>query len=224
MITFNVLHRVFFIKAQSYGTAFTLDKEGKQYLVTARHVFGDDKTRSAIEILYKEKWETLSVKIIELGVGDADIAVLVPSIRLSPALALDASLDGISLGQDVFFAGFPLKMWSDGGEVMRGRPLAFIKKGTLSALERRDGVHTIWVDAINNEGFSGGPLLFRTGTSDAFKIAGVVNKFRTSYENVFDREGNRTDSYVEYNAGFLGAVDIKHVTDIIEKRPCGLPI
>jgi S1-C subfamily serine protease len=178
MITFNVLHRVFFIKAQLYGTAFTLDKEGKQYLVTARHVFGDDKTRSAIEILYKEKWETLSVKIIELGVGDADIAVLVPSIKLSPALAL----------------------------------------------ERRDGVHTIWVDAINNEGFSGGPLLFRTGTSDAFKIAGVVNKFRTSYENVFDREGNRTDSYVEYNAGFLGAVDIKHVTDIIEKSPCGLPI
>ena len=79
-------------------------------------------------------------------------------------------------------------MWSDGGEVMRGRPLAFIKKGTLSALERRDGVQTIWVDAINNEGFSGGPLVFRTSTSDAFKIAGVVNKFRTSHENVFDSE------------------------------------
>ena len=54
MITVNVLHRVFFIKAQSYGTAFTLDKEGKQYLVTARHVFVDDKTRSAIEIFYKK--------------------------------------------------------------------------------------------------------------------------------------------------------------------------
>ena len=86
-----------------------LDKEGKQYLVTARHVFGDDKTRSSIEVFYKEKWATLSIKIIELGVGDVDIAVLVPSIRLSPALALDANLDGISLGQDVFSRGFSLQ-------------------------------------------------------------------------------------------------------------------
>ena len=82
-------------------------------------------------------------------------------------------------------------MWSDGGEVMRGRPLAFIKKGTLLSLDLRDGVQTIWVDAINNEGSPGGPLVFRTGVPNEFKIAGVVSKFRTSHENVFDREGNQ---------------------------------
>ncbi len=37
----NILHRVFFIKAEKYGTAFTIDADGLSYLVTAKHLFDE---------------------------------------------------------------------------------------------------------------------------------------------------------------------------------------
>lgn len=49
----NVIYRTFFIKGSLYGTAFTIDHEGEEYLVTAKHLLDtvtDTPTILSIEI------------------------------------------------------------------------------------------------------------------------------------------------------------------------------
>ncbi|KKL64453.1 hypothetical protein LCGC14_2164910, partial [marine sediment metagenome] len=39
MVTANVIHRVFRLKVgQQAGTAFAMEEDGKEYLITARHI------------------------------------------------------------------------------------------------------------------------------------------------------------------------------------------
>lgn len=54
--TNNILFRVLFIKVgNSYGTAFTIERSGKQYLVTARHMVKNLPPKDAtIEITFRD--------------------------------------------------------------------------------------------------------------------------------------------------------------------------
>ena len=116
-------------------------------------------------------------------------------------------------------------MWSNGGELMYGRPLPFVKKGTLSAgWDPEDDVKRLYVDAINNEGFSGGPLVFHEHTSGQLKVAAVVSKFKTEDEPVLNAKGEKTDLKIQYNTGFLVAYGINHALDMIRRNPVGLPV
>lgn len=224
MLTFNVYDRVFFIHAAEYGTAFTLDRGRRQYVVTARHIFGEDPARRSIKFFHEKQWKSLAVQVVGIGVGEIDIAVLAPNMQLSPEHSLEPSIGGFVLGQDMFFVGYPFKMWADGGPMMCGRPLPFVKKGTLSAFETLSDPKILWIDAINNEGFSGGPLVFQSNLPNEFKIAGVVSKYRIAEEPVLDAECKPTGLHVEYHAGFLLAYSIKHVTDLIDRNPTGFPL
>ena len=54
MITSNVIQRTFHIRRDnSTGTAFTIDRGSKQYLVTARHVVEGIESGNAIEIFHE---------------------------------------------------------------------------------------------------------------------------------------------------------------------------
>lgn len=225
MITTNVYNRVFFIRGGEYGTAFTVDVENKQYLVTARHLLAEPERTESVLFLHNNSWKTLPLKVVGVARGEVDIAVLSPSIRLSPAMPLEATQKDIVLGQDVYFVGYPYKMWADMGSVLNGRPAPFIKKGTLSsAFSAGDSARRLFVDAINNEGFSGGPLVFKPQGQPDFRVAGVVAGFKTEYEAVLDEHGEKTTMTVAYNTGFLLAYDIKYVVEMIAANPIGLPI
>lgn len=77
----------------------------------------------------------------------------------------------------------------------------------------------LYVDAINNEGFSGGPLyFFRNGDLNDPRIAGVVSKFKIEREVVLDAEGQSTGMSVPYNTGFLVAYDIQQALNLILQR------
>jgi hypothetical protein len=122
----------------------------------------------------------------------------------------------LAFGQDVYFLGFPYKMWSDVGSIMGGLPCPFAKKGTVSSLGFGDP-QVLYIDAINNEGFSGGPLIFSPlGKPTDVRVAGVVSKFRIEHEPVLDEKGNQTGHTVPYNTGFLVAYGVKHALDIIK--------
>ena len=225
MITANVLNRVFFIKAQEYGTAFVIDHDDKQYLVTARHLI-DPSSQTSIRLFLDKKWIELPVALLGVGSGEIDVAVFRAQTLLCPKrLPLPASSDEIVIGQDVYFLGFPYKMWTDAGPVMSGRPCPFIKKGTLSsAFISDDGVSRIYIDAINNEGFSGGPIVFHKHGKNDFRVAGIVSKFKIEFEKVIDPRGDHTEMTVAYNTGFLIGYEISNVIEIINKNPNGLPI
>ncbi len=216
MISTNAYFRTFFVKAGGYGTAFTVDVEGDEYLVTARHLIADATTPLRIEIFFSQKWLSTTANLVGLGKGDVDIAVLRLPVRLTaPEFRMTLAVGDFFPGQDVYFLGFPYKMWGDMGEIFQGRPCAFAKKGTISFVSTG---HTreFYVDAINNEGFSGGPLFHHPPADpNDIRVLGVVSKFRVEHEPVLTEDGKETKLQVAYNTGFLVAYGSKHVLDII---------
>ena len=223
MLTFNVYDRVFFVRGECYGTAFSLDVDGRQYLISARHVVGNAPAAN-LKLYINKQWIDLPVTLVGEGRGEIDITVLAPSKRLSENIELEPSL-ALVLGQDVYFAGFPLKMHANAGDLMYGRPLPFVKKGTLSAgWDPGDSVKRLYVDAINNEGFSGGPLVFSEHASGTLKVAAIVSKYKIEDEPVLNKDGEETGMIVKYNTGFLIAYSIQHALDLIEANPVGLPV
>jgi S1-C subfamily serine protease len=216
MILSNVIFRTFFIKAEMYGTAFALDIGESEYLITARHLLDKSKNSFVLKLFMKEKWLDIPATVVGHGRGDVDISVLkLPNTLAGPKIPVKSTTEGLVLGQDVYFLGFPYKMWGHGGDATRGRPLPFAKKGIVSSIDFANG--QLYIDAFNNEGFSGGPLFFYPLGKNFQEviIAGVVSKFRTEYEPVLNSELEKTDMTIPYNTGFLIAHKIEHALNII---------
>lgn len=225
MITANIYNRVFFIKAADYGTAFAIDHGGKQYLVTAKHLINPQK-QETIKFFFDRRWVDISVELIGLCRDETDIAVFrANQILCTKDFTLEPSSDGVVISQDVFFVGYPYKMWTDAGKAMNGWPCPFVKKGILSSsFVGDDGISRLYIDALNNPGFSGGPIVFQPPGKTEYKIAGVVSKFRIEFERVIDQSGDHTEMTVAYNTGFLMGYDISKAIEVIERNPNGFPM
>ena len=158
MITSNVIHRVFRIRyGDSEGTGFTVEVAGKEYLVTAKHVVAALDGKETISIFSNGDWSHLEVILVGHSPEDADISVLAAARILTPqGLPMEASAGGLIYGQDVYFLGFP---YGYTGSFVLGRggyPLPFVKKATVSLLDRKKMI----LDGHNNPGFSGGPVVY----------------------------------------------------------------
>lgn len=179
-VTSNVINRVFLIKGPTeLGTAFTIEVDGRQYLITAKHVLKGMKEDDTIGVRKNDQWSPLSVKIFRCD-DPVDIAVLIPPSQLSITFPLEASLGGVSLGGDTFFLGFPYAKTTE-FKLSGGYPVPLIKRATLSGLSPLvPGKGALIVlDGYNNPGFSGSPVVFRDSTKSdvVFKVGGVVVSF-----------------------------------------------
>jgi hypothetical protein len=56
MVSSNVLQRVFQIKHDMLGTAFTIDVDGRQYVITARHLVSKIGDAGEIQIRREAEW------------------------------------------------------------------------------------------------------------------------------------------------------------------------
>ena len=234
MITSNVIHRTFHIRYRNgTGTAFAIDRDGRQYLITARHLVEGIAAGDSVELFHDKQWKTLVVNVVGIGSNRIDVTVLACSIQLAPPLPLEASNAGLVFGQPVYFLGFPFG-WDSGLENMnRDLPVPFVKAGVLSAMIAGDDSH-IYIDAHGNKGFSGGPVVFLPNgrSANEFRVAGVVAEApRPRLEAVVDRFGKpilgedaQPISYFPENQGFVVAFDIRHATDLIEANPIGFPL
>jgi len=150
------------------GTAFTLDVDGREYLVTAKHMVGKLKNKGAIEIsVGADLWEPIDVAVYRCE-GDADIAVLIPPRQLTEKISLEPIGDQPLArdGQDMYFAGFPLggSAWARWAHRHGHRPLPIIKKAVYSGtFESKDKskAPVILLDGNNVHGLSGAPIVFR---------------------------------------------------------------
>jgi hypothetical protein len=249
-ITSNVLRRVLLIQSPAgFGTAFTIDVDGRQYLLTAKHLVSGLKEEGTISIRKNNEWSPLTVKIFRCD-DPVDIAVLVPPFQLTVNHPLEPSSEGISVGGEAFFVGFPYGLQSQ----MNGAfPLGLAKKATLSAFEPVPGkAHGLQylLDGYNNPGFSGSPLVFRDPTKSGFvyKVAGVVASFisETSpvlkteevkaeqitkddvvqsriveYHGKLFRVVKETTDFVKLNTGIAAAYDIFFAVELIHQHPIG---
>ena len=213
MVTSNVISRVFHIRIDNlHGSAFTLDHEGRQYLITARHVAKGVPVARRISRAYEDGWEDIDLRVVGFGDGEVDVAVLAGTEQLSRTFPMEASRTGVTLAQHAYFLGFPFG-WDSGAEhINEGYPVPFIKGGIVSAMKFDGQIHKIYIDSHVNSGFSGGPLVYRPKEQqEDFRVAGVVRgvpKLRREDEN----------------SGLVLAVGIDHVLALIRKNPIGFAL
>ena len=239
MVTSNAIHRTFSLKWNgATGTGFTIDRESRQYLITARHVVSGIESGDTIHIYHDGTWKDLVVHVVGIGNGEVDVTVLSCPVRLSPSHPLIPTSIGIVVGQSISFLGFPFgwgtSEWGGGGEdINRGFPLPFIKAGIVSALGL-GGVSRIYLDAHGNQGFSGGPVVFYPGEQRQgnIHVAGIISFYPVpQLLPLVDREGKPfTNSdgnpvgYVKENPGIVVAIDIKHAAELIDANPIGFQL
>ena len=230
----GLLQRTLHIKyGNGTGTAFVIDRDERQYLVTARHVVKGVTTGESISVFHEGRWRQLPTKVVGIGVGSPDIAVLATPVQLAPALSLEVSSGGLAYAQEVHFLGFPFG-WDGGGEdINLDHPLPFIKAGIVSGIKHTDATR-IYIDAHGNPGFSGGPVVFAKDgdPQKVIRIAGVVaeaprprlravvDKFR---KPLIDEDGEPIAHFAE-NQGFVVAFGIHHATELIDNNPTGFTL
>ena len=220
MITANVIYRVFRLKVGlETGTAFTIEEEGREYLVTARHIAHSLQGTSEIEVFKDRVWFPLQVTVIGHAPGEVDISVLAPAERLTPTrpLPLSASSKGLTYGQEAFFLGFP---YGIGDNFLRetGHPLPFVKRVTVSTLFGKPYL----LDGHNNPGFSGGPVVFCPSARKEFQVAAVVSGYQSARASVRDQEDRDTEFHLRENTGILVAYDVNEAVALIRANPTGL--
>lgn len=111
--------------------------------------------------------------------------------------------------------------------------MPFTKHCTVSALFA-EGEHVWILDGINNEGFSGGPVLF--GTGPAQKIMAVISGYRAEPAEIVSsarakisvpetpgikKNAEQRRQIVNLNSGFIIAYDIKYAIEAIHRNPVG---
>lgn len=225
MVTTNVIQRTFQLKyGGGTGTCFTVDFDGKQYLVTAKHCIEGLVTRDTVEIFHDGEWKQLPVSLVGHGSGDIDISVVAPSQQLSPIHPLPTTTVHITYGQDVFFLGFPFGLTSESNDLNGGFPFPLVKRATLSALDF--GPNAVFLlDGLNNPGFSGGPVVYvKPGSpSPDFSVAAVISAYRFNRVPV-EHGDNPTPLTVNENTGIIIAYSINHAVRLIESNPIGFDL
>ncbi len=203
-----------------YGTAFCVNKNGRFYFVTAKHMFeksggiGEGGCISNFTIVNRIDGRFMSLNGVRVYFAEdgCDIAVLeVPGADelrwIDYTVLTDA---GITLGEDVLLVGFPFVF--DGGYRVPNSDgaspfyLPIVKAGIVSTFEN-NYTRAFLVDAHNNGGFSGGPVVMRCGSNGSI-VCGVISGFLN------DKYKNQPEGVV--NSGFTTVSPIKYAAALID--------
>ena len=220
-VTTNILQRTFHIKYNGQtGTCFTIDVDGKRYLITARHIVESIQDADVVEISRKRKWFPLRVRLVGHAKKKIDITALAPQELFGASHPLTLSIANLVYAEDVYFLGFPYSLSMEVPTKMNnGFPLPLVKKAAVSAISLKD--RPILLDGHNNRGFSGGPVA-RRGTKEEQTVIGIVSGYPAEIQKVHDENGNETSYTYEMNTGIIYIYDIKHALNIIEENPIGV--
>jgi hypothetical protein len=210
----EILGRTLFIKVGDvYGTAFTVDYEGKVYLVTAKHVVAGLPDKGAtIQVFSHDVWHDYhTVRTIFPKSNDVDIAVFATGETIARPYGIGASGD-VTWGQNVWFLGYPWGLHT----TVPGFSAPFIKRCTMSAMDALDkDAIVFYIDGWNNPGFSGGPILCWSFTNHVYQVIGVVQGFRDDNATVLVH-GEHVKTQFLVNSGILIGYSIDHAMTAIK--------
>ncbi|PCI21318.1 hypothetical protein COB64_00345 [Candidatus Wolfebacteria bacterium] len=201
IINREVLQSVYqIIAGAGTGTAFEISIDNEYYLVTAAHCITEkdififhDKQKIKLDYLWKKKH------------SHADIAVIKLKEKINGSISLENN-EGTNykLSEQLFFLGFPYRLGGAGSEINNGFDLPFVKSGIFSAMDKNR--EKFYIDAQNNPGFSGGPVI-QVDTNGNSKVIGVVHGFIPE-NKAFGFE----------NTGICIAINISLAIDIIKEE------
>jgi S1-C subfamily serine protease len=201
------------------GTGFTIDVDGKQYLVTAKHVVQNFEP-TGIEVFGNGAWANVPANLVAHGRGEIDVSVIAPMAAMSPAgLPIDVSSAGVVYGQDVYFLGFPYGVLSQVIFGDAGHPLPLVKKAILSSFAG----DIYLLDGHNNPGFSGGPVIFGAVGAMPNRVAAIVSGYRFSPEPVF-LDNTETALKYRHNTGIIISYKIETALEMITGNPIGVDV
>ena len=229
--------RVFQIQfGNGKGTCFLIEVDDKQYIITARHVVDGLKDHGSIRILMDKGWEEVRVNLILPDHPKIDIVAMAAERLLAPAMPIPLESGepaNFMVGQDVYFLGFPFGLSSPySGSSIR---LPFVKKAIFSGVDP-GGTHVMYLDGINNPGFSGGPVIYANYFQrDRLQIAGVISGYRAETvlveEKLIDDTNRLSEDaqkkiirFVLENTGLIVAFGINEIVSAIRKNPIGIPV
>ena len=230
--TSNVIYRVLRIRtAAGTGSAFTIEVDGRQYLVTARHNLRDFGDEGSIDLWTEGRWKPSGARAIYPANAAVDIAALDLGRPITVTFPLEPTAAGLTLGQQVYFLGYPYGL-STFGSVAAPRgfgEIPFLKSGILSALDTRDPqAIVLYLDGQNNPGFSGGPIVFWHAETGLFRVAGVIGGYRNEALPVLKRKdlsnpraGAYNDLDTRANSGIVVGYDIRHIVAAIRANRGG---
>ena len=228
----ELLRQTFQIRTPAgVGTAFTVELNERQYIVTARHMVGSVVPKVIEMQLSASGWREVPVSVVAVVEPPVDVAVLATNFLLGSRSRVPVGVGTVGFGQPVRFLGYPFGLDFTPVPGVRTAPLPFIKAGILSALRpipTEAGLFELYVDAAGNPGFSGGPLVLprfptREGETITWSIAGVVTSGVTHSVPLKDTTGTIV-GYVDADAGILRATSIDVVRRLIEANPTGHPV
>jgi hypothetical protein len=191
----GVFYRTLMIHTPSagQGTAFTLDVDGKQYLVTAKHMVKGLKPEDTIQLRKYNaagnlKWVDFRMKIYMCD-DPVDIAVLVPHEQLTISGSMEPHSGDLAFGADLYFVGFPFGMAMEFTEASAGvsvtSPFGYVRKATLSAIRSGKTGHVvstqIILDGYNLGGFSGSPVINTPDANGDPGVIAVISGFKPDY-------------------------------------------
>jgi hypothetical protein len=204
------------------GTAFTIEVQDSQYLVTAAHVIHGSTGETALDAITETGRHRISGTPIFPPNRGVDIAALELKQDLTVRLPLEPTMDGISLSQQTYFLGYPFGLETRDA---RGFVAPFIKSGIISAMDSSNPAERVlYIDAHNNLGFSGGPIVFWHAPTWAFRVAGVVSGYRTGEQPVYRSVPQQDGSVIKVpvpdvsareNPGILVGYSIEHIVEAI---------
>lgn len=203
------------------GTAFCVEKDGRLYFVTAKHMicdYRDETVATDIDdfcVISRSDGRQMRLTNVHVLLGAAGVDVSVLAVPKADDLCAvsysQLSAKGMILGEPVFLVGFPFVMaqgyMTKDPDANRMFYLPAIKAGVVSTFEDVDG-KTFLVDAYNNSGFSGGPVVMKCGNGGSV-VCGTLCGFKN------DQYTNMPNGVI--NSGFTIVCPIAHAIELIDK-------
>ena len=230
--TSNVLYRVLRLRTgTAVGSAFTIEVDGGQYLITARHNLKDFGGVGEIDLWLGGRWSRMRARAIVPARQEVDIAALDVGKTVTVTYALEPTSAGLTLGQQVYFLGYPAGTPGSLPAPAGFGEIPFLKSGIISAIDTRDPqANVLYLDGQNNPGFSGGPIVFWHARSRRFRVAGVVRGYRNEALPVLKKKNigdplapAYNDLYTRANSGIVVGFDIRHIVEAIRASRRSVP-
>lgn len=216
------------------GTGVAFEVDGREYLVTARHVMTPEPRELLIE--KDDGWHPFQIAHLVKGDSDrSDVVILSLKSPLAPSAGLNplppASSTAFVLGQSVYALGFPNGQGIKAGRMNMGLPIPFVRRGCIAGWDApTDPDRRIYIDGHVNHGMSGGPVIVASDSWRHPLLIGIILSFVSLHSPI--RQGPGSDArptsseddpplFSVGNEGLYEVLDISAVTLLAQRHGSG---
>jgi hypothetical protein len=195
------------------GTCFMVSKDGNKYFISAAHLFkSSDKSSDIVpvQILINNQLKSFDAKVYFHPDKNVDIVVMKLPKDVSQGNGISLDTTTVDFGSEVFFYGFPL---SNLGTQVTEFKFPLVKKGIISGLIKYLGVDVLVLDAHNNHGFSGGPVVAYKASNNSMCLLGVVSGYLFESRKL-EYKGDRVA--LDENSGIMLCYGVNYINDIFK--------